>query len=113
MRLWISPRISGWRVTDSIVFAASSVDSSAAWAMGRSTSIRVRTSLVAFGGRAADVDGGQNRKDERLQGGDQTDLEDVEGDRDRQRHDPDVSEAEQHGHTAPHDQDQQVAGEHV
>src|SRR3954453_24142389 len=44
--------------------------------------------LVLLGDRAAEVDGCQGREDERLEGGDQADLEDEEDEGERERRDP-------------------------
>src|SRR4051812_12364055 len=69
------------------------------------------SSLVARGGRAAEIDGCKRCKDECLQSRDQDDLEEEEGDRDRQGEDAKGREAEQHDHAARHEEDQEVAGE--
>ena len=45
---------------------------------------------MGLGDRAADVDRGQNGEDERLQGGHQADLEEIERERDRHQEDPDA-----------------------
>src|SRR4051812_48796067 len=72
------------------------------------------SSLVTLGGRrSAEIDGCKRCEDECLQGRDQDDLEEEEGDRDGQREDAQRREAEQHDHAARHEEDQQVAGEQV
>src|SRR4051794_22007241 len=136
----ISSRISGWRVTDSMTLPKmmpmptpaptaprppptpsamalpASEPSSAAAKMVDSTAVRKLTAgllLVGFGDRAAEVDGRQGGEDERLQRGDEADLEDVDGEAQRQRHDADGDHAQQDRHAAGHEQDDQVAGEHV
>src|SRR5436853_7821188 len=69
--------------------------------------------LVPFGGRcAAEVDGCERCEDERLQGRDQHDLEEVERHGDyRGGHDAERREAEQDDEPARHEEDQQVAGQ--
>src|SRR4051794_40981018 len=70
-------------------------------------------SSVRLRHRAADVDGGQRREDERLQGCDQDDLEQEEEDRRRERNGADPGEAEQDDQPTAHEQDQKMAGEDV
>src|SRR3954468_13511193 len=136
----ISSRISGWRVTDSITLPkmmpmptpaptaprppptpraialpASEPSSAAAKTKAKSV-LRILTGwtlLVGLGDRAADVDRGQSGEDERLQGGHQADLEQVEHDAQRQQEHADSRDAEDDGQTAGHEQDDQVPGEHV
>src|SRR5919108_877474 len=135
--LVISSRISGWRVTDSITFpkmnptpmpgptvprpaptpkAIALSPSSDTWAIGsRMSSIVVPPSplSVTSGACLAEVDGCERGEDEGLQRGNQPDLEDEEGDRDRQRDPPERCDAQQYCEPAAHEQDQQVAGQDV
>src|SRR3954467_8118699 len=85
-----------------------------AWAR-RLVMVDMGSPLVAFGGRrAAEIDGCKRGEDERLQGRDQHDLEEVERHRDDGgRHDAERGQAEQRHEAAGHEQDQQVAGEQV
>src|SRR5688500_15994494 len=139
----ISSRISGWRVTDSmtlpkmmpmptpaptaprppptpsaIALPASAAVSAPAWARmvmtekSRSTEVLL-SRLVMLGDGAAEVDRGQGGEDERLKRRDQADLEQEEGDPDRQRDEAEHLEAQQHGEAARHEEDDQVAGEDV
>src|SRR3954447_22754911 len=103
--LVISSRISGWRVTDSITlpkmiptpmpapidprpaptpraidFRPASVTSAMT---GEISNMQVLLSVAVAGG-LAEVDGRERGEDERLQGGDQSHLEDEEDDRQRQ-----------------------------
>src|SRR5918998_2424255 len=85
-----------------------------AWAktLTSSRSMRVAPLSVTFGsGRAAHVDGREGRKDERLKRRHQSDLEDEEHDRHRERQHAHRGEAQQYDESAAHEQDQQVAGE--
>src|SRR3954454_23946244 len=136
----ISSRISGWRVNDSMTLPKmmpmptpaptaprppppprlmplpAYEPSSAAAKMVDSTAVRRFTAgllLVGFGDRAAEVDGRQGGEDERLKRRDEADLEDVDRETQRQRDDADGDDAEQDRHAAGHEQDDQVAGEHV
>src|SRR2546426_5367793 len=70
-------------------------------------------SLVSLGGRPAEVDRSESGEDERLQAGHDADLEEEEGNGNDRRERADVGGAEEHHHPAAHEQDQQVAGEHV
>src|SRR5215212_9559470 len=86
------------------------------WAMTvmRTPSVSsMRPSSLVFRGGLTDVDRGEDGEDEGLQAGDQDDLEDEEGDRDGQRDRPDRGDAENHGEAAGHEQDQEVARQHV
>src|SRR5688500_13597629 len=69
--------------------------------------------IVMLGDGAAEVDRGQGGEDERLKRRDQADLEQEEGDTDRQRDEAEHLEAQQHGEAARHEEDDQVAGEDV
>src|SRR3954454_4123793 len=69
--------------------------------------------LVVGGGRAAEVDRGQGGEDEGLQGRYKPDFEDEEDDGDRQGDHAEGREAEQDDHAPAHEEDEQVAGEHV
>src|SRR5215211_7252119 len=69
--------------------------------------------LVGLGDRAAEVDGRERGEDERLKGGDQPDLEEEQGDAERQREHAEDLEAQQHREPAGHEEDDQVAGEDV
>src|SRR3954469_25692057 len=71
------------------------------------------SSLVARGGRAAEIDGCKRFEDECLQRRDQGDLQEEEGESERRGEDAERREAEQHDHAARHEEDQQVAGEQV
>src|SRR5688500_2061024 len=82
--------------------------------MVRSRSTEVLLSrLVMLGDGAAEVDRGQGGEDERLKRRDQADLEQEEGDTDRQRDEAEHLEAQQYGEAARHEEDDQVAGEDV
>src|ERR1044071_2720939 len=103
----ISSRISGWRVTDSMTLpkmmpmptpaptaprppptpSAMALPASAPSSTAAKTVVRIVAStgpdsfgLVVLGERAAEVDGSQRGEDERLQRGDQPDLEEEEDD---------------------------------
>src|SRR3954465_3748658 len=81
----------------------------------RSTAI---APLVLLGDGAAEVDRGQGGEDEGLQGGDQADLEQEEGDGQHAGDKPEDDgqadgDVEQDDEPAAHEQDQQVAGEDV
>src|SRR5215207_9140772 len=83
----------------------------------RSTAVSC-DSLVRLGDRAAEVDRSQGGEDEGLEGRDQPDLEEEEGDRHRagDRAEDDGAEdgqVEQDDETAAHEEDEQVAGEDV
>src|SRR3954447_19526687 len=142
----ISSRISGWRVTDSMTLpkmkptpmpgpmvprpapmpSAMALPAlrpyscgSAAWAIcvmtDRSTA---NAPLVLLGDGAAEIDRGQSGEDEGLQGGDQADLEQEEGDGHRAGDEAQDDRAEdrqvqQHDEAAAHEEDEQVAGEDV
>src|SRR3954452_13979105 len=71
--------------------------------------------LVALGGRrAAEIDGCESCEDERLQGRDQHDLEQVERHGDRRRRDQaERRDAEKDREPSCHEEDQQVAREDV
>src|SRR3954468_13736991 len=72
------------------------------------------SSLVScLGDGAAEVDGSESGEDECLQAGDQHDLEDEEGDGDRDGDHAERRHAEEHDHAAGHEEDEQVAGEQV
>src|SRR3954451_17253614 len=136
----ISSRISGWRVTDSMTLPKmmpmptpaptaprppptptamalpASEPSVAAAKMKLRTMLKKFTPgllLVGLGDRAAEVDRGQSGEDEGLQGGHETDLEQVEDEADRQQRDADSGDPEDHRQAAGHEQDDHVAGEHV
>src|SRR3954469_20927312 len=98
----ISSRISGWRVTDSMTLPKmmpmptpaptaprppptpsamalpASEPSSAAANRLRRVASNETAPLVVFGDRAAEVDGRQRGEDERLEGGNQPDLEEID-----------------------------------
>src|SRR3954447_4041579 len=137
----ISSRISGWRVTDSMTLpkmmpmptpaptaprppptpSAMALPSlpvlAEDWASSKIVpkrcSIVAPLFSVAFRRRFAKVDGGERGEDERLQGCDQPDLEDVDGDAERQRDQADRDDAEQHDEGAGHEQDDQVPRQDV
>src|SRR5918992_4552797 len=136
--LVISSRISGWRVTDSITFpkmmptpmpapieprpapmprAIDLRPSSVTWAMGSAMSaisdIEVLLSVPVGGGCLADVDGREGGEDEGLERRHQAYLEQEEDDRERQRQQAEGREAQQHGQSARHEREQQVAGQDV
>src|SRR4051812_32414946 len=69
--------------------------------------------LVGLGDRAADVDRGQSGEDERLQSGHEAHLEQVQHDAQGQQQNADPSDAEDDRQAPGHEQDDQVAGEHV
>src|SRR3954451_11666211 len=84
------------------------------WAMRSTISYSfVSCASVTRGGRASEVDSGEDGEDECLQGGDQDHLEDVERERHREGQGAQGREPEQHRQPAGHEQDQQVAGEDV
>src|SRR5690349_7132178 len=129
-----SPRSSGWRATDWIIEAKTvpmpipapsepkpmpspKPSACAALMVGdvAASSWSTVSSLVGRLDRRADVDGGQSGEDERLNRDDDHDLEDVEGDPDRERDDGDDPEgdpAEDEEQPDRHE-DQHVAVEHV
>src|SRR4051812_46359435 len=137
----ISSRISGWRVTDSMTLpkmmpmptpaptAPSPPPTPSAmafpslplladdWASSKIVlnrcSIDAPLVSVPFRRGLTEINGGEGGEDEGLQGGDQADLEDVDGDAERQGHDPDRDDAEQHDEGAGHEQDDQVPREDV
>src|SRR4051794_26246379 len=93
-----------------IALPASDALSALAWARKRTVENRASTGtpLVVLGDRAAEIDGSQRGEDERLQRGDQADLEHVQRHAERQREDAEHLEAQQHGEAAGHEQDDQV-----
>src|SRR3712207_6844889 len=136
----ISSRISGWRVTDSMTLpkmmpmptpaptapsppptpsamARPASEPASAWAKivtrENSRSTGGSLGLVALGDRAAEVDGSQSGEDERLQRRDEAELEQVQGDAERQREDAEDLQAEDDPEAARHEEDDQVAGEQV
>src|SRR3954452_18032853 len=136
----ISSRISGWRVTDSMTLTkmmpmptpaptaprppptprAIALPASEPSEAAAKTKFRMVASncapldlLVVLGDSAAEVDGRQRGEDERLQGGDQADLEQEQDDAERQREPADERRAQQHREAAGHEEDDQVAGEDV
>src|SRR4029450_13349875 len=136
----ISSRISGWRVTDSMILPkmmpmptpaptaprppptpraiagpAARPSSTAAKMVLRIVASTEGISfwLVVLGDRAAEVDGSQRGEDERLQGRDQADLEEEQDDAQRERHPAQRLETEQDREAAGHEEDDQVAGEDV
>src|SRR6266540_4042607 len=127
---WSSPRSSGCRATDWIIEAkmlpmptpAPSPTPSArpiafpafvtSPEVAASTVAITKNLLVLRLDRRADVDGGQGGEDERLDRDDDHDLEEVEGGRDRDRHDREHDRL-QDEHQAEEGQDQDVPGKHV
>src|SRR5215210_7637995 len=85
------------------------------WAMSvRTPSVSsMGPSSLVFRGCLTDVDRGEDGEDEGLKPGDQDDLEDEEGDGDGERDRADRRDAQDHGQAAGHEQDQQVARQHV
>src|SRR3712207_8235274 len=68
------------------------------WASSVANTVRSTvSSLVMVGGGPAEVDGGQRREDEGLQRRHQADLEEEEGDGDRQRDDAEGGQPEDDG----------------
>src|SRR5579884_262291 len=132
--LVISSRISGWRVTASITLPKMMpmptpaptaprppptaipkpfvIPEEAAAVMMCKASIRDSFSLVVSD-RAADVDRGEGREDERLQRGHQAQLEDVDRDTGGKREPPERLEPEDHRQPTGHEQDDHVAREDV
>src|SRR5947209_7423835 len=134
--LVISSRISGWRVTDSITLpkmkpmpmpaptapspppipipspAEPDEDDDDA-----ANNKRWESTLSSFvsvgGGGATDVDRGQDRKDERLERGDQPQLEEVDEDAEGQGEPAQERQAENHRQAPGHEQDDHVAGQDV
>src|SRR5436305_13839 len=138
----ISSRISGWRVTDSITLPKMKPTPMpgpivprpaptpsamawrpflgtswlAAWASVVSESMSMDESSfvsVGLGDRLAEVNGCEGGEDERLQRGDQHDLEQEEDDGQRQGDHADGGESEQDDEPAAHEEDQQVPGQDV
>src|SRR3954451_8233314 len=99
------------RAIDLMAFAVSWLP---AWAMTFVMS-DMGSPLVALGGRrAAEIDGCESCEDERLQGRDQHDLEQVERHGDRRRRDQaERRDAEKDREPSCHEEDQQVAREDV
>src|SRR3954451_2824080 len=64
---------------------------------------------VRLGDRAAEVDGSEGGEDERLQAGDQADLEDEEGHAERDGDPAQRGDPEQDGERAAHEEDDQMA----
>src|SRR5919202_6935992 len=119
--LWISSRISGWRVTDSITLpkmkptpipapidprpapipSAIALSPSSVTPLLLAAAMRVDMevllSVTVGGGCLAEVDGRERREDERLQRRDQAHLEEEEDERERQRQEAERREAEQDG----------------
>src|SRR5438132_4458562 len=129
-----SPRSSGWRATDWIIepktvpmpmpapseprpMPRPKPSACAALMVGEVAASKWSTgsSLVGRLDGRADVDGGERGEDERLDGDDDHDLEDVEGDPDRERDDGDDPEGDpaQDEEEPDRDEDQHVAREHV
>src|SRR3954451_9404732 len=69
--------------------------------------------LVGFGDRAAEVDGRQGGEDERLKRGHEAHLEEVDRPAERQQEHADRGGSEQDRQAAGHEEDDQVAGQHV
>src|SRR3954453_12186478 len=134
----ISSRISGWRVTDSMTLPkmmpmptpapaaprppptpramdlpAFETSPSRAAMIDETVVMVAPWFLVGFGDGAAEVDGSQGGEDERLQRGDQPDLEEEEDDPERQGQPAQGGDAQQHGQRAAHEEDDQVAREDV
>src|SRR5712691_4562897 len=126
---WSSPRSSGWRATDWIMFPKmlpmptpapsdpSPMPSASAIALpalvtAAAASGSIVTSLVLGLDGRADVDGGQGGEDVRLDRDDDHHLEEVEERRDRDADDRERDGLE-HEDQADEGQDQHVAGEHV
>src|SRR3954447_17536412 len=126
----ISSRISGWRVTDSMTLPkmmpmptpapaaprppptpraidlpAFETSPSRAARMVETVLMVAPWFLVGFGDGAAEIDGSEGGEDERLQRGDQADLEEVERDAQRQRDPAEGGDAQQHGQRAAHEED--------
>src|SRR5260221_7412365 len=133
--LVISSRISGWRVPVSITWPkmipmptpaptaprpppipipspAPTPEDAANERMCVSTSAQLLVCLV-MSHRAADVDGGEGREDESLEGCHQSQLEQVHRDPEREREPAEEGQSEDHGQAAGHEQDDQVSGEDV
>src|SRR5581483_4229333 len=132
--LVISSRISGWRVTASITLPKMIpmptpaptaprppptaipkpfvIPEEAAAVMMCKPSIRDSFSLVVRD-RAAHVDCGEGRENERLQCGHQAQLEQVDEDPGQERDPPERLEPEDHREPARHEQDDHVPGEDV
>src|SRR3954471_10947904 len=83
------------------------------WANTRRVARSTEAPLVVLGGGFAEVDGGQRREDERLQGRDQAYLEEEDREPERQGHDAQALDAQQDHEAAGHEQDDQVPGEDV
>src|SRR3954465_8884075 len=132
---WSSPRSSGWRATDWIIdakmlpmpmpapsaprptpmarpIALPAFVTSPVVAAMRAESIAVPFCLVLRLDGRANVDGGQGGEDERLDGDDDHDLEEVEDRRDR-HHEHGQDERLEDEHQADEREDQDVPGEHV
>ena len=62
--------------------------------------------LVLLGDGAAEVDGSEGGEDERLQGGDQADLEREDRDAERQRQPAERRDAEQYGQRSAHEEEE-------
>src|SRR3954447_25431733 len=67
-------------------------------------------SLVGFGDRAAEIDGRESGEDERLERGDQPDLEEVDRPTQREEEDADGRRAQQDRQAAGHEQDDEMPG---